>query len=640
MEGALDPAIEAAVPAMTDALFHRGPDGSGLFKDGHAALGHRRLSIIDRAGGRQPLSNEDGTCWITFNGEIYNHHELRGRLIGLGHQFRTRSDTEAIVHAYEEFGPTCVDHLEGMFAFAIYDQRDRAVFLAQDRLGKKPLFYAILGGALHFASEIKAFYRSPAWDPTTDPQELEAYLSLGYFLAPGTVFRHVKRLEPGQWLRLRNGRIETRRYWDVTAFDSFEGDERAAVDRIADMLDERVKERLESEVPLGAFLSGGIDSGLVVSAMANAKHASIVTASVGFGDPDHNELEAAALTAARFATQHHAHVVQPTLEEVLDPIVEAFDEPFADSSSVPTWYVSREARRHVTVALSGDGGDEAFGGYAFRYIPHAVENTIRGLLPGAPARRAVGAIGRAWPRSPRLPRALRLGTFLENIGRDPASAYYADLCFLKPSTVARLLGRSPDFDPLATAVYHAVTDPYRRCPSSNALQRAEYADLKIYLPNDVLVKVDRMSMQHSLEVRCPLLDRRFVELAFALPQSLKRAAKTGKYLLKQVARRRLPRALLRLPKKGFSAPVGSWIAGPYRRQFEEEVLGATSAVSSMVEVDVARRMFNEHLAGTADRSYILWALWMLEKWSQQQRRKQFAAPQFRSSARDEGAGVR
>jgi asparagine synthase (glutamine-hydrolysing) len=619
LRGRLDPDIASAVLAMTAALQHRGPDGDGFFSDPFVGLGHRRLSIIDRAGGRQPLSNEDGSVWITFNGEIYNHHELRGRLQAKGHQFRTRSDTEAIVHAYEEFGVDCVDHLEGMFAFAVYDQRKREVLIARDRLGKKPLFYAVLGGALHFASEIKAMMASPAWNPAVDLDQLETYLSLGYILAPASIYRHVRKLEPGHWLRLRDGHIESREYWNVPDVDSFGGTEGDAIELIEEQLHDRVVERLESEVPLGAFLSGGIDSGLVVSAMARAHAGSVITTSVGFGEAGHNELAPAGLTAASFRTEHHPSVVEPRLEEILDGLVAAFDEPFADSSSVPTWYVSREARRHVTVALSGDGGDETFGGYHFRYVPHAVESVIRRKLPGRPLKRAVGMVGAAWPRSSRLPRPLRLGTFLENVGRDPEAAYYADLCCLKAPATQALLGQPGRRDFRAGAAYQAVTAEYRRCPSTSVVQRAEYADLKIYLPNDVLVKVDRMSMQHSLEVRCPLLDRRLVELAFRLPQSLKRAGRTGKHLLKQVARRRLPTEVVNYPKHGFTAPVGSWIAGPYRERFRADLFSADSHIASMIDASVAKRWFDDHVAHRADHSFGLWALWMLERWSRAQR---------------------
>jgi asparagine synthase (glutamine-hydrolysing) len=615
----LPPDVSRSLHAMTDAIRHRGPDGDGFYTDAFAALGHRRLAIIDRAGGDQPIPNEDRTCWIVFNGEIYNHHPLRERLVGLGHVFRTRSDTEAILHSYEEYGPDCVHQLEGMFAFAIYDQRKRELFIARDRLGKKPLFYAIFDGVLHFASEVAAIRQSPLWDGTLDFDQLEGYLSLGYFLAPRTIYRHVRKLEPGCWLRVRNGRVEVQQYWDIECFDDWRGTEPAVSALVEEHIDERVRERLESEVPLGAFLSGGIDSGLVVSAMARSHGDRVLTTTVGFGEAAHNELDLARLTAEQNGTRHHTHVIAPRFDEVFDAVVSAFDEPFADASSIPTWYVSREARRHVTVALSGDGGDETFGGYSFRYVPHAVEERIRRAIPGGWARRSVGRLGEWWPRSARVPRPLRLGTYLDNLGRDAESAYYADLCFLKPERTRALLGRTPSRDPRESAVYEAVTAPYRRCPSQSVVQRAEYADLKIYLPNDVLVKVDRMSMQHGLEVRCPLLDRRLVELAFRLPQHLKKAERTGKYLLKQVAARRLPKELLRAPKHGFTAPIGEWIGGPFAERFEAEVLGTTAEIRSLVDAAYVRRAFDAHRAGRENHWYLLWAVWVLERWCAGQR---------------------
>ena len=619
LDGALAPEVRDAIGSMTDALTHRGPDGSGFFADHRVALGHRRLSIIDRAGGAQPMANEDRTCWVIFNGEIYNHAEVRRHLITKGHHFRTRSDTEVIVHAFEEFGPACVHHFEGMFAFAVYDQRTGELLLARDRLGKKPLFYAIFDGVLHFGSEIGALQKSPSWDGTLDFEQLEGYLSLGYFLAPGTVYRRVRKLEPGHTLHVRAAGVEVRQYWDVERFDDWGGTEDEAVSLIESELMERVRERLESEVPLGAFLSGGIDSGLVVSCMAAAHTHDVVTTSVGFGDPSHNELDLAALTATRYATTHHAHTIAPRLHEAFDSMVGAFGEPFADASCLPTWYVSREARRHVTVALSGDGGDETFGGYDFRYVPHAMEHRVRRLLKKGLVRRAVGHLGASWPRGTQVPRPLRLGTYLENLGYEPEAAYYADLCFLKPDRVRALMGRAPTRDPRDSAVYEAVVAPYRRCPSESVVQRAEYADLKIYLPNDVLVKVDRMSMQHSLEVRAPMLDRRFVELAFRFPQTLKQAGRTGKHLLKRVAAKRLPDALLRSPKRGFTAPIGAWIAGPLAGDFESEVLSSRAHIAAWLDQSVVRAAFLEHRRSQADHSYMLWAVWMLERWAAHQR---------------------
>jgi asparagine synthase (glutamine-hydrolysing) len=347
--------------------------------------------------------------------------------------------------------------------------------------------------------------------------------------------------------------------------------------------------------------------------MAGAHSDSVVTTSVGFADAAHNELEAAGLTAARFHTEHFAHIVKPELDEIFEQIVRAFDEPFADSSSIPTWYVSREARRHVTVALSGDGGDETFGGYDFRYVPHHLEHRVRQMLPMS-LRGMAGALGRRWPRHRAMPRPLRWGTYLENIAREPEAAYYADLCFLKPGAARALLGRAAGNDPRDSPVYEAVTAPYRRCLSTSVVQRAEYADLKIYLANDVLVKVDRMSMQHGLEIRCPLLDRRLVEFAFRLPQSVKQADRRGKALLRSVARQHLSPQLLDMRKHGFSAPIGSWMRRAYADQFRAEVLRSDSFVSSVLDGAAVRRCYDQHQRGEADHGYLLWATWVLERW--------------------------
>jgi asparagine synthase (glutamine-hydrolysing) len=613
--GELAPAIRASLPAMALTLAHRGPDSEGFFIDPHAALGHRRLAIIDRAGGRQPIANEDGTSWITFNGEIYNHTDLRATLAHQGHSFRTSSDTEVVLHAYEQFGPACVTRFEGMFAFAIYDSRRRELFAARDRLGKKPFFYAVFGGALHFASEIKALRVSPAWDGSLDLESLESYFSLGYIVAPATIYRHVRKLEPAHWLKLSNGEIQTRKYWDLEAFDEDHRDETAILSDLDALLRQVVNARLESEVrPIGAFLSGGIDSGLIVSAMAELSADPPVTASLGFSDKGHNELEAAKLTATHVASRHFQRVVPPNLEDVLDSIVRAFDEPFADPSAIATFYVSQLARQHVAVVLTGDGGDETFSGYDFRYRPHSLDDRIRRFLPDQ-LRAALRGLSEIWPRSESLPRPLRLANRLGNLGRDSADAYYADLCFLKPAETRRLFGQAERADPRRDAVYEMVTGPYRQCPSRDPVQRAQYADLKTYLPNDILVKVDRMSMAHSLEVRCPLLDRRVVEFAFRVPVSTKMRGMQGKYLLRRLAAKRLPETILRLPKKGFTVPIGAWIRNRYSIEFETEVLAKTSEVSSVLNRSRLQQCFHAHRAGIADYSHVLWAAWMYERWS-------------------------
>jgi asparagine synthase (glutamine-hydrolysing) len=619
LEGDLDPAVQAAVPAMTRRIAHRGPDGEGYLARPWIVLAHRRLAIIDRAGGTQPLSNEDGSVWIVFNGEVYNHRELQKTLTAKGHVFRTHSDTEAIVHAYEEYGERCVDHLDGMFAFAVCDLNRREALLARDRLGKKPLFYAVFDGMLHFASEIKAIAASPAWNGDLDFSALEGYLSLGYFLAPNTVYRHVQKLEPGHVLRVKNGIASPRRYWDVEQFDTDTRPNDTLVEDLDHRLAKAVADRLESEVPLGAFLSGGIDSGLIVSYMAQALPDAPLTASVGFAEAAHNELERAALTAGRYATRHSQAIVEPRLDEVLDPIVSAFDEPFADSSAIPTYYVSRMARQHVTVALSGDGGDEAFGGYDFRYVPHALEARARAFVPGAAGRHAASWLGARWPRSRSLPRPLRIGNVLENLGGDAASAYYADLCFVKPADARALLGRAPTRTPADSPVYEAVTAPYRRCTSRDAVQCAQYADLKVYMPNDPLVKVDRMSMAHSLEIRCPLLDHHLVEFAFQIPVGRKMPGFQSKYLLRQLAERRLPEAVAKGRKRGFTAPIGEWIAGAHAEQFRSDVLSGSARSQALFDDARVERLFEAHRAGHADHSFVLWAVWVFERWAREAR---------------------
>jgi asparagine synthase (glutamine-hydrolysing) len=577
------------------------------------SFGHRRLAIIDRAGGHQPMANEDETCWIVFNGEVYNHRELRPVLEAKGHRFRTASDTETILHAYEEFGTGCVEKLEGMFAFAIYDGRRNELFAARDRVGKKPFFYTNLGGMFHFASELPAFRQSPLWSGDLDLTGLEAYLSLGYFLAPGTVYRNVHKLMPGHWLRVAGGQIETRQYWDVTEFDTDRRSESELLKDIDATLRQAVHSRLESEVPLGAFLSGGIDSGLIVSYMAEALGDRLVTASVGFGGHEHNELEAAELVAKHFKSHHYPEVIEPRLEEAIGPVIERLGEPLADSSAIPTWYVSRAARRHVVVALSGDGGDEAWAGYDFRYVPHALEETARRWMPGMAAP-AMAWLGTQWPRSRSLPKSLRAGTLLENLGRDPAGAYYADLTFLKAADARQLMGMAPDRRVQSSPVYEAVTEPYRRCPSPDAVQRAQYADLKVYMPNDPLVKMDRMSMAHSLEVRCPLLDRRVIELAFRIPAARKQVGRQGKALLRALARQRLPGGLWQLPKRGFTAPIGDWIAVPNAQMFEDEVLRPQAAIATYLDRADLTRRFNAHRQSQTDQSHVLWAVWVLERW--------------------------
>lgn len=612
------------VRRMGGNLRHRGPDGEGLFSDGWAFLAHRRLAVIDVAGGKQPISNEDGRVQVVFNGEIWNYRSLKARLESRGHRFSTDADTEVLAHGWEEFGEDLPNLLDGMFAFVVYDTVTRVVFAARDRLGEKPLFYAELGGALHLASEIKAFFESPCWTGDLDVGVLEEYLTLGYIMAPGTAYRSVYKLLPGHWLRYRNHHLELRQYWDIREFDTDHRREETVLDDVQAHVRVAVSKRLASDVPLDALLSGGIDSGVVVSYMAETM-AEPVTTSVGFPEAGFNELQPAQETASWLGTRHYSHIVSPTVDEVFDRIVSAFDEPFADSSAVPTHYVCQAAREHVTVALSGDGGDETFGGYDFRYIPHALEQSVRRVMRGAASRRVVRGLANVWPQARQMPRFLRWATLLDNVARDAAEAYYFDLCFMKPAVARRLLGQN-SVALHQTAAFEAVTAPYRRCPSPDVVQKAQYADVKGYLANDILTKVDRMSMANGLEVRCPLLDHQLVELAFRLPIRRKMPRLRGKHLLRQLAARRLTQDVARRPKRGFTAPVSAWLAGPLAEAWRAEVLAPNAAISSLVDRAEVRRLFEEHRGGRRDHGYALWALWVFERWWAQQ-----AAVQRRAS---------
>ena len=577
------------------------------------------MAIIDREQGHQPLCNGDGSLWIVFNGEIYNHRQLRHFLATKGHRFRTNSDTEVILRAFEEFGTNCVLRLDGMFAFAIYDARSRTLFAARDPLGKKPFFYFISGGIFHFASEIKALARSPLWDGSFDLDSLEAYLALGYVVAPESIYKHVKKLEAGHWLTARAGRVETRKYWDIEQFDDERRPEPTVLEELQRLIGTAVSDRLQSEVPLGAFLSGGIDSSLVVSTMCDVMSTPPRTITIGFRNKGYNELSAASATAQWLGTRHESHLLTPDILTELDQVIGAFDEPFADSSAVPMYYLSRVAKQNVTVALTGDGGDEAFGGYARRYVPLKLETMARGAVSGARSQTAARWLGSRWSRDPRLPRILRIGSLLDNLGRDPAHAYYADLCFLKPRIARQLLGYS-DIDAYSqTAVYDRVTEPYRRCGSEDPLQRTQYADLKIYLANDVLVKVDRMSMLSGVEVRCPLLDRRVVEYAFRVPATVKMPRLRSKHLLRKLASRRLSRDIVRRSKQGFEAPVQQWITGEFGPQLAGDLFDQNAKIRTLLDLQQLRGLYHRHRQRTADNSYPLWSAWVLERWMRLQR---------------------
>jgi asparagine synthase (glutamine-hydrolysing) len=594
---------------MCRIIRHRGPDDQGVRLAGAAALGMRRLSIIDLAGGHQPISACDPETFIVFNGEIYNYKELRAGLEQRGHAFRTDSDTETIVHAYEEDGPDCVRRLRGMFAFALWDGRKEELLLARDRAGKKPLYYTLTpSGTLVFGSELKSLLEHPEVAREIDEEALDAYLAFGYVPDPLSIFRGVRKLPPGHRLRFARGRVEVEEYWDF-GFDA-ETEERPEaewVEELRELLAEAVRVRLVADVPLGAFLSGGVDSSAVVGLMARATGAPVKTFSIGFREDSFDELAYARVTAQKFATDHHEFVVTPDICGVVDELAWHFDEPFADSSAIPTYMVSKLAREHVKVVLSGDGGDELFGGYT-RYAVEAGRRRFE-RVPGLLRRGVMG------PLSRRLPHGARGRNFLHNVSLD-AVARYADNVSLFTALTKPLL-YAPDF----RARVEAAPAPAARFEEYAARVRAGdpldvllYLDSKTYLPGDILTKVDRMSMAVSLEARTPLLDHRLIEFVTRMPASLKMRGGVTKYVFKQAARGLVPDEILDRPKQGFGVPINHWINRELRARIRETVGSPRALQRGYFDPSYVALLLDEHERGRRDHSPQLWSLFMLELW--------------------------
>ncbi|MGH8267969.1 MAG: asparagine synthase (glutamine-hydrolyzing) [Steroidobacteraceae bacterium] len=614
------------VTRMAEALIHRGPDGGGVFADDFAALGHRRLAIIDLATGQQPMAALDGRVQIVFNGEIYNFHAVRAELEARDHRFHTRSDTEVILRGYLEWGEECVERLSGMFAFAIWDSRSRRLVLGRDRVGKKPLYYVRRGPVVAFASELKALRAVELCPTAVDPESLDCYLTFGYVPAPRTLYRGVHKLRAAHSLSVTaHGQVE-RRYWDLSFSDPQPRSPAEAAEELEPLLDDAVKCRLMSEVPLGAFLSGGLDSSLVVASMARQMDRPVMTNSIGFDDRAASELPVARSIAAHLGTDHREYVVTPRTLEVIEKIAWHFDEPLADSSAVPTWYVCEMARRSVTVALSGDGGDEAFGGYTSRYVPHVLESRIRRGLPTALRGPLFGSMGAVWPGSAALPKPLRLKTIFENLAVGDPEAFYRDLAWLRPDTREALY--SPDFMQSLRGFtpLEAVAPYYLHSDAPDPLGRCQYTDIHFYMTDDVLVKVDRMSMAHSLEVRAPLLDHRILEFAARLAASAKMSAKRGKLPLRLLAARRLPDRVHELPKRGFSPPAAHWLRGELQPLAQEVLFDRQSLLAQVLDRTKLGQVWREHQDGSRDHHVLLWGLMMLGLWEKTCGAPGFARP--------------
>ncbi len=602
------------VTRMSDVQFHRGPDEGGYHFEPGVALAHRRLSIIDVATGQQPLFNEDNSVCVVFNGEIYNFQELVPELQALGHVFHTHSDTEVIVHAWEAWGEACVERFRGMFAFALWDRNRDTLFLARDRLGVKPLFYAELpDGSFAFGSELKVLMAHPELDRRIDPMAVEEYFALGYAAEPRTIFKGAAKLDPGHTLTLRRGQgvPNSRPYWDVR----FSLDNRIsfsdAIDELNDRLHESIRLRMISEVPLGAFLSGGVDSSAVVATMADLSSGPVNTCSIAFDDPAFNESEFAKMVADRYHTNHHVEMVKSDDFDLIDTLADLYDEPYADSSAIPTYRVCELARKHVTVSLSGDGGDESFGGYR-RYRLHMMEQRMRDALPYGIRHPVFGLLGKLYPKADWAPRVFRAKTTFQALARDSVAAYFHSVSIIRDDMRQQLF--SPQFQ-RELGGYNAI-DVFRRhaanAGTEDPLAQIQYLDLKTYLVGDINTKVDRASMAHSLEVREPLMDHPLVEWLASLPNDMKIKGQEGKFLFKKSLESKLPNDVLYRPKMGFAVPLSRWFRGPLKQRVRDALSSEVMADSGVFDMDLLARLVTDHQSGRRDYSAPLWTLMMFE----------------------------
>jgi asparagine synthase (glutamine-hydrolysing) len=609
------PADAAALKAMGDSIAHRGPDGEGYWQEPGVGLVHRRLSIIDLAGGAQPIGNEDGSVQVVFNGEIYNYRELRMGLEARGHRFRTQSDTEVLVHLYEDEGERLVERLRGMFAFALWDRNERRLLLARDRVGIKPLYVYRDVEKLLFGSELKAILAHPGVSRALDVAALEDYLAFGVVPAPRSIFERIEKLPAAHVLTTRAGDWRSpRRYWKLRLEPDHGPSPAEWQEAVRAKVDEAVRLHLIADVPVGAFLSGGLDSSAVVATCGQVAAEPVQTFSIGFQEESHSELPYARRVAEQFGTRHAEEVVTPDAVGLVDELTRYYDEPFADPSAVPTFLVARLARRGVKVALSGDGGDEAFGGYA-RYAHDLKEASLRRWLPSWFRRLALVPAGRAWPKADWLPRPLRAKTLLTNLGRDAGGAYANTLTLCRPPLRRQLL--APDLarslnghDPERT-----IREGHATALPDDALGGMIAADVAMLLPDDFLVKVDRASMAHGLEVRPPLLDHELLELAARIPSRWKVHNGETKWVFKQAYRDRLPAEVTERRKQGFEMPIDAWLRGPLRDCFESAVLDPRARAGALIDQAAARSVYRAHVRGTGRHGAVLWSLLTLARWA-------------------------
>ena len=612
------PIDKFSLEQMNSTIRHRGPDDDGYYLDRTAGLAMRRLSIIDLNTGHQPISNEDGSIWIVFNGEIYNYRELRQQLEQKGHVFSTQTDTETIVHAYEAYGDECVQHLNGMFAFAIWDKNRRRLLLARDRLGIKPLYYYASPQQLIFGSELKAVMANSAVPRDIDFTALDQFLTLEYVPTPRSIFQQVKKLPPGHYLVAEDGQIRLEPYWNIDFHNvSVPHNETDCVAALTDLIRDAVKIRLVADVPLGAFLSGGIDSSTIVAFMNETADTQVRTFSVGFGDPTYNELPYARLVANHFDTQHYEEFLQPDISELVPRLVGHFDEPFADFSSFPTFLVSEMARRQVKVVLSGDGGDEIFGGYD-TYLAQKLTASAYGYLPRYLRRQVLPRLLAAIPPRPAKKGLINKSKrFVEGAALDPALQHVRWMIFMHEADKAQLY--RPELRSVldGDSPQALIKGYFQEVQGIDPLAQQQYVDVKTYLVDDILTKVDRMSMAASLEARVPLLDHRIVEFALNLPPHLKLNGRTSKVILRQIMADRLPPAVLTKPKEGFSIPLKHWLRGELRPLLHDLLSADSLKKRGYFDPTCVANWIREHEAQRANHSHRLWSLMVFELWQRQ-----------------------
>ncbi len=613
--GTPKPIDPARIVAMTDAQAHRGPDGAGVWTAPGIGLGHRRLAIIDLGGGAQPMHSADGALTVSYNGEIYNFAEVRAELEGKGAHFRTDSDTEVLLHGWAAWGPAMLDRLNGMFALALYDDRRKALFLARDRMGVKPLHYVVLSdGAVAFASELKGLLAHPLVRRAPDIRAVEDFMAFGYVPDDACLVAGVQKLAAGHFLLIERGKTvpAPQQWWDLDFSNRTRASASAIEEELVDRMRAAVRLRMIADVPLGAFLSGGVDSSAVVALMAETSRRAVKTCTIGFDAADHDERSYANQIAARFSTDHRERIVAADDFALIDTLVAAFDEPFADASALATYRVCELARETVTVALSGDGADEAFAGYR-RYRFQAAEERLRGLIPASLRTRLFGALGRYYPKADWAPQRFRAKTTFLGLADDGATAY-ARAVGVTPPVLRNLL-----FTDAARAALggHRAEDRYlttmQNAPGREPLDAAQYADFKHWLPGDILTKVDRTSMAVSLEAREPLLDYKLIEFAATLPVSMRIKRGQGKWVMKHALERYLPQDILYRPKMGFVTPISAWLRGPLADEAaalaRSPILGGTGWFA----MPAIERLAADHRAGRADHGRTLWQLVMLER---------------------------